>query len=52
MYVHTGSISVCKGDMVSQGSQIGTLGSSGYSIGLHLHFELTGSVKQSGTYYA
>ena len=51
MYAHMQSVSVRKGDSVAQGQALGTLGSSGYSTGAHLHFELTGSVQQSGTYF-
>lgn len=51
MYAHMDSVSVRKGDTVSQGAQIGMLGSSGYSTGPHLHFELTKTVQQSGTYF-
>ena len=40
MYAHMNSVSVSKGDTVSRGTQIGTLGSSGYSTGPHLHLEL------------
>lgn len=45
MYAHMNSVSVRKGDTVSQGDKLGTLGSSGYSTGLHLHFELTKTVQ-------
>lgn len=51
MYAHMNSVSVRKGDTVSQGDKLGTLGSSGYSTGPHLHFELTKTVQQSGTYF-
>lgn len=51
MYAHMNTVSVRKGDTVSQGDKLGTLGSAGYSTGPHLHFELTGSVQQSGTYF-
>ena len=40
MYAHLHSVSVKAGDGVAQGGQIGTVGSTGYSTGPHLHFAL------------
>ncbi len=38
LYAHLNSFSVAKGDRVVQGGKIGTVGSTGYSTGPHLHF--------------
>jgi murein DD-endopeptidase MepM/ murein hydrolase activator NlpD len=40
-YAHLAGVSVKKGDQVKQGAQIGTVGSTGYSTGPHLHFIIT-----------
>ena len=38
MYAHLNTVAVKKGEQVAQGTQIGTVGSTGYSTGPHLHF--------------
>jgi murein DD-endopeptidase MepM/ murein hydrolase activator NlpD len=38
LYAHLSAFSVRKGARISQGQQIGKIGSSGYSTGSHLHF--------------
>jgi murein DD-endopeptidase MepM/ murein hydrolase activator NlpD len=40
MYGHMSKILVRKGNVVGQGTQIGLVGSTGYSTGPHLHFTL------------
>ena len=40
VYAHLASVSVKKGDAVVKGQKIGYMGSTGWSTGTHLHFEI------------
>ncbi len=40
-YMHMSEITVNKGDMVEKGAALGTVGATGFTTGLNLHYELT-----------
>ncbi len=40
LYAHADSLSVSKGEQVSVGQVLGVVGSTGFSTGIHLHFEI------------
>lgn len=40
LYAHLAAIHVADGAYVAQGEKIGTMGETGFSLGVHLHFEL------------
>lgn len=41
VYEHLDTMSVSEGDVVTVGEQIGTVGSTGFSTGPHLHFMIS-----------
>ncbi len=40
LYAHLSSVAVTQGQQVVQGAELGIIGSTGYSTGRHLHFEV------------
>jgi len=40
LHYHMDSMNVKKGDVVEKGDKIGVMGTTGYSTGVHLHFEI------------
>src|SRR5699024_7636697 len=40
LYAHLSSVSVSTGDSIDQGAQLGVMGNTGNSKGVHLHFEV------------
>jgi murein DD-endopeptidase MepM/ murein hydrolase activator NlpD len=40
LYAHLSSVDVVQGQSVAQGEEVGVMGSTGYSTGRHLHFEV------------
>ncbi len=52
LYGHLSSIAVTQGQHVAQGQTLGIIGSTGYSTGRHLHFEvIDNGVRENPLYY-
>ncbi len=39
-YAHLGTIAVAPGKNIAKGAEVGTVGATGYEVGVHLHFSL------------
>ena len=53
LYAHCDTLNVSAGQYVTQGQQIGTVGSTGWSTGNHLHLEIriNGSLVSARNYF-